>query len=200
MPGQFIVIYGTNNIGKSTQVAMLAEAIRNKGVPVQQLKYPIYDLEPTGPRLNNILRNGAEPTITALEMQQIYSQNRRDYEPTLKTTLSNGTWVIAEDYVGTGIAWGWTRGADLEALENVNANLLKEDLVILLDGERFANATESSHINETNNALMHTNKEKHLLLAERYHWNIVQTNQPIHNVHRDIWEQVTRAFPRLITG
>ncbi len=43
-----ITLYGVNNIGKSTQARFLVERLQAEGHRVEYLKYPIYDLEPTG--------------------------------------------------------------------------------------------------------------------------------------------------------
>jgi len=192
--GKFIVLYGTNNIGKSTQIKSLVNRLIQEGVKVQYLKYPIYDLEPTGPRLNAILRKQAELNLTPLDIQKIYAQNRRDFEPELKKLLEQGIHVIAEDYKGTGMAWGMTRGVDLEILEEMNKDLYTEDLVILLDGERFLEGIEANHLNERNDELIQKNRQCHLELQKKYNWPIVNANQSIEDVQKDIWKIVSRFF------
>lgn len=189
--GRLIVIYGINNIGKSTQVKMLVDRLTREGMDALYLKYPIYDLEPTGPRLDRILRQGAESDIDELSLQEIYAQNRRDYEPELEKRLESGTNIVAEDYKGTGIAWGWTKGANLAKLEEINKDLRKEDLVILLDGERFLEGKEENHIHESKDDLVDECRQKHLELAERYGWKVVGANRAREEVHGAIWDIVT---------
>ncbi|MBP9709316.1 MAG: hypothetical protein KBD78_16900, partial [Oligoflexales bacterium] len=126
MKGKLITLYGINNIGKSTQAGLLVKKLNEVGHKAVHIKYPIYDLAPTGPLLNDILRGGKQ-NISEEELQTIFVQNRIDFEPTLIDTLESGTTVVAEDYIGTGIAWGAAKGADLEWLEAINAPLLKED-------------------------------------------------------------------------
>ena len=59
-PGKFIVIYGSNNLGKSTQTGLLeARLIKEfSNRRILRIKFARYDLEPTGPLLNAILREG----------------------------------------------------------------------------------------------------------------------------------------------
>lgn len=192
--GKFIVLYGTNNIGKSTQAHLLTEKLKQEGFRVEYLKYPIYDLKPSGPRLNSILRKGAEPDLTPFDMQKIYAQNRRDFEPSLKKMLTDGCWVVAEDYKGTGMAWGMTRGVDLGALEDINQDLLEPDLSILLDGERFLESVEKNHMNERSDELIRINRQKHLILKKKYNWPTVDANQNIKKVHQDIWKIVSEIL------
>ena len=121
--GKFIVLYGTNNLGKTTQAKLLVEKLNQNGFPAEYLKYPIYDLAPTGRKINQILRGGADQKISELELQELYAQNRRDFEPTLKEKLEGGINIVTEDYIGTGLAWGVTKGAPLTQLEKQNQNL-----------------------------------------------------------------------------
>ncbi len=151
------------------------------------IKYPIYDLEPTGPRLNRILREGTEAGIKEIDLQQIYAQNRRDFEPQLTRLLDDGMWIVAEDYTGTGLAWGWTKGADLATLEGMNGDLLKEDLAILLDGDRFMEGKEQNHIHEREDQLVEECRKKHLALAKKYGWRVVQANRSTEEVAGEIW-------------
>ena len=46
--GIFIVLYGVNNLGKTTQAQLLVERLNKAGVQATYLKYPIYDIEPSG--------------------------------------------------------------------------------------------------------------------------------------------------------
>ncbi|HLC64402.1 MAG TPA: hypothetical protein VJK25_03630 [Patescibacteria group bacterium] len=107
--GLFIVIYGINNLGKSTQAELLVEGLVKSGMRAEYLKYPVYDLKPTGPRINEILRGGERQEISEEDFQALYTANRRDYQPTLCRKISEGINIIAEDYIGTGLAWGATK-------------------------------------------------------------------------------------------
>lgn len=168
----FITLYGINNIGKTTQAKRLVERLRAEGYETEYVKYPVYDVEPSGPYINSYLRGDAE--MTEDELQMWFAINRHQFEPTLKGWLAEGKVVVAEDYRGTGIAWGTTKGADTNWLEMINSHLLDEDLVIMLDGARFVEAKESGHAHEDNDEFMARSREVHTNLAEKYGWNVVQ--------------------------
>lgn len=190
--GKFIVIYGANNLGKTLQTEMLTQALQENGVAVQRLKYPIYDLLPTGPIINAVLREGKP--MEDYQLQQTYARNRKDFEPTLLSYLTSGKWVLAEDYKGTGIAWGLTKGVSLEELEKMNAGLLDEDLAIVLHGERFLTGKETQHRHEGDDKIWELAQKNHLFLAERYRWQKVYANQTPERVHQDIWQVVKDRF------
>lgn len=195
--GLFIVIYGTNNIGKSTQVKMLLEAFTKAGLEVEHLKYPIYDLKPTGPKINKILRGGKEQKISEAELQEIYAQNRRDFQLQLCKKIDESVNIIAECYTGTGLAWGWTKGADLEKLIKMNRGLVVPDIAILLDGERFLSGKEENHLHEANDEWMEKCRKNFLELAARFNWEVVNANQEPEEVHRDILEIIERKDKEL---
>lgn len=183
--GKMIAVYGINGIGKTTQVERLVEFLRTQGKQASRVKYPVYDLEPEGPFIYQYLRDTtfreAHPQSTE-ELQFKYAENRRRYEPKLQERLARGEWIVAEDYIGTGIAWGLTWGANLEYLENINQHLLQPDLSILMRGNRFDTAIEEHHRNETDDERMRISKSFHQLLADRYNWECVDANQTIEAV------------------
>ena len=188
--GKLIVIYGTNNLGKSTQAKLLLNELLQNGLKADYLKYPIYELEPTGPRINKILRGGLVQRITELELQGLYAQNRFDFQPTLAGKLRSGTHVVAEDYIGTGLAWGVTKGAQLKDLEKQNQGLLKEDLIFLLDGQRFIEGKEHNHLHEKDDELMEKCRQVHLDLAKKYGWQVIDANRSVEAIHQEIWDKV----------
>ena len=132
------VITGINGIGKTTQVELLVENLGKKyGLKISRLKYPVYDLEPEGSFIYKYLRDTkfrGENELSTHKLQKKYADNRLRFEGELKKRLANGEWIVAEDYVGTGLAWGLTWGGDLEYLEEINESLLRPDLEILLHG------------------------------------------------------------------
>lgn len=188
--GLFIAVYGVNNIGKSTHCRILSERLKREGYDVVSLKFPIYDLEPTGTTLNGILRGQEGQQIPEAELQTLFTQNRKDFEPQLRKYLEEGKIVIAEDYTGTGIAWGMAKGLSLEFMENLNRGLLKEDFSILMAGYRDPRATEKHHIHEQNTELLSSVSKIFIQLGERYGWRKIELQQNIPDTAGLIWDAV----------
>lgn len=187
--GKMITLYGINGIGKTTQVELLVKFLVSQGKRASRLKYPVYDLEPEGPFIYKYLRDPEfrkSHELTTEELQQKYADNRKRYEAELRKRLAEGEWIVAEDYTGTGIAWGLTWGADLGYLEEINRDLYQPDLSILMHGERFDTAIEAGHRNETAEERIRICKNFHLLLGERYHWKQVAANQSVEKVSEGI--------------
>lgn len=190
MKGKLIAFYGINNIGKSTHTHKLVEKLKSEGYDAHYLKYPVYDIEPTGPYINGVLREGTRPTITEEELQMWYTLNRFQYQDELKKRLENGEIIVAEDYVGTGITWGHTKGAELEWLEEMNKYLLKEDLSILMYGERAMHMKEEGHLHESDDDLVSRAAETFFMLADRYRWDKVQLQDEKEDTAKLIWDIV----------
>jgi len=192
----FITIYGINNIGKSTQVKCLKEQFEKIWKKVKIVKYPIYDLEPTGPQINYFLRDSSAPKISGESFQMMYIQNRLDYEPQLKKDLKSYDVVLAEDYIGTGMAWGMTQGVPYTWLQakNMQYKQMAPDLEILMDGERFLAGKEHNHRNEKDDEAVEKTRQNFLFLAKKYGWPVVNANQEKDQVTADLWNIIVEHF------
>ncbi|OGE79287.1 MAG: hypothetical protein A2751_04830 [Candidatus Doudnabacteria bacterium RIFCSPHIGHO2_01_FULL_46_14] len=192
--GKLIVLYGVNNLGKTTQARLLVEKLNLIGRKAKYLKYPVYDLGHSGKRLNAYLRHGNPEKLSAEDAQKIYAENRAQYETTLKADLESGIDIVAEDYWGTGVAWGMGAGVDKDFLLVLNKQFMFEDLAILLVGERFRSATEKNHLHETDEEFMHKVDATHRTLAKQFGWETVNANQDKEKVAEDIWLEVDKII------
>jgi dTMP kinase len=188
--GKLIVFYGINNLGKTTQAKLLVEKLNAKNKNAEYLKYGIYDLAPSGPIINDYLRKNNPHNLSPREFQIMHTLNRTQYQPFLIKKLNQGINIIAEDYIGTSIAWGMGAGVDKKFLLKMNSHLIKEDYVFLLDGERFMGAIEKNHSHETDEDLTSKVRQAHLELAKDFNWHIVDANNSIEEVFDKIWKVV----------
>lgn len=192
--GRLIIIYGANNLGKSTQAKLLVKAIKKTGKKAEYIKYPIYKSEPAGKLINEYLRKNNPHKFTSREFQLLNFIDRIVYEPILKNKLAKGVNVIAEDYFGTAMAWGLATGVDLKFLEYLNKFVLKENLAFFLDGERFKKAKEKNHKHEKNEKLIEKARIAHLKIGKKYGWQRINANLSIEKVHEVIWKKVQKIL------
>lgn len=188
--GKFITLYGINNIGKTTHAKLLVKKLQKKGYKSIYIKYPVYDIHPSGDYINKILRNSDQQKISEDELQLWFVLNRYQFQDQLKKYLDEGIVVVAEDYIGTGIAWGTAKDLDEEWMENINKNLIKEDLSIFIEGKRDLRAKESKHVHEQNEDLIKKCTEIHLKLADKYSWKRVKLQSTIESTAKLIWDIV----------
>lgn len=187
----FITFYGVNNIGKTTHAKRFVRRCEQAGLKTFYLKYPIYGLEPTGPFLNEQLRGEMGQTVSEEELQQIFYQNRLDYEDELKQLLEQYDVVVAEDYTQTGIAWGTAKGASEEWLEELNAPLVKESLSVLMVGERAKSAAEVGHVHESSDQLIAKCAEVLMRRADKFGWLKVQVQPQKAQTEELVWETIS---------
>lgn len=188
--GKLIVLYGINNLGKSTQAKLLVEKLQEEGYASEYLKYPVYDIVPSGPFLNSYLRESNPWSLSPREAQIIYALNRAQYEPVLLEKLRAGTIVVAEDYWGTGVAWGVGAGVPLDFMLELNSFVYREDIAVLFEGTRFSSGFEQEHLHETNNELMNKVDEVLHDLGKTHDWRLVNANGSIEEVQNSVWEIV----------
>jgi thymidylate kinase len=188
--GFLITVYGINNMGKSTHCKRLVERLEKEGHKAKYMKYPVYDVEPTGPFLDSVLRNPEGQKINEDELQMWFVMNRYQYQPELKRLLEEGYVVVAEDYIGTGIAWGITKGLDKHWLECANSHLLKSDFSIMIEGERVLKAREDVHVHEQNDELMKRCEKVHSDLADEYGWTRITLQKEKDDTAKLVWNAV----------
>jgi len=192
MRGKLITIYGINNIGKSTQCGLLVEKLKEAGHKVHYVKYPVYDVQPSGGFINGVLRSEGEQHISEDELQLWFIINRYQFQPTLEGWLEEGAIVVAEDYVGTGIAWGMAKGLEEDWLIGANKNLIKEDFALMIEGERSLGAVEKTHVHEQNDELIERSRAVHDHLAEEFGWERVLLQDKKPDTAKLIWEKVEK--------
>lgn len=192
--GKLIVLYGINNLGKTTQAKMLIQRLNFEGYAAEYLKYPIYGLKPSGELLNGYLREGNPYNLSAREAQIIYAINRTQYESELMKKLENGINIIAEDYTETGLAWGIGTGVNEQFLKYINSHLLKEDIAFLFDGERFKEAVENEHKHENDEELTEKVRWAHLRLGHEFGWLKINANLSINEIHSQIWDELQKML------
>lgn len=195
--GIFITIYGINNIGKTTHAKRIVERINAEGGKAVYVKFPVYDLEPTGPFLNKILRGEGEQKISEDELQLWFVLNRYQYQPEIERLLHEGFIVVAEDYSGTGIAWGMAKGLEENWMEEVNKFLLKEDFAMLFEGARDISAMEEKHVHEQNEELIKKCIQTHSYLADKYRWARVKVQKDPEETAKIVWEIVEKFLEKI---
>lgn len=191
----FITIYGINNVGKSTHCKKLVERLQQEGHQAVHIKYPIYDIEPSGPFLDKVLRSEIQ-LITEYELQMWFALNRHQFQDSLKSYLDKGIIVVAEDYIGTALAWGSAKGLDTKWLKHINEHLLHEDISILINGERATHAIEEGHIHENNDDLVTEVRKNLLLLAKKNKWHKIELQTTKAATHELIWQYISKKLAK----
>ncbi|OGC93225.1 hypothetical protein A2899_00220 [Candidatus Amesbacteria bacterium RIFCSPLOWO2_01_FULL_49_25] len=185
--GLFIVFYGPDGVGKSKQAGLLLERLREHKIMSREVRYPVYDQQPSGPKLDGILHRKKE-VMPEEEMQKLFAQNRKEFEPTLKSWLNSGVTVVAQNYKGTGIVWGVARELSVEKVEEMNKGTLDSDVTIYIDGPKREEMVEGHPYGQDDE--WYKVRKVYLQIADRYGWVRVEGDAPILTVANRIWAVV----------
>lgn len=134
-PGLFITLEGVEGSGKTTQAALLGEALRAAGRRV------LLTHEPGGTHAGEAIRaiflDPAVALQTSAELLLVLADRAQHVHEKLKPALARAEIVISDRYSDSTVAYqGYGRGADLKMLARLNqlaSDGVVPDLTIVLD-------------------------------------------------------------------
>jgi dTMP kinase len=135
--GRFLSVEGIDGAGKSTQLAWIAQWLKQQGVAFVQTR------EPGGTALGEKLRDLllSEPMHLETETLLMFAGRREHLEQVIKPALARGDWVLCDRFSDASYAYqGGGRGLPREkfiALEEwvqgVAPNKIQPDLTLIFD-------------------------------------------------------------------
>jgi len=130
-PGTLVAFEGLDGCGKSTQIARLAQALREAGHAPLVTREP--SDAPTGERIRELARSGR--VLAPEEELRWFVEDRREHVArTLAPALAAGRVVLTDRYFLSTVAYQGARGLDWRAiLAQSEASFPLPDLVLLLE-------------------------------------------------------------------
>lgn len=196
--GIFIAFEGIDGAGKTTQVNLLRDALREAG------ESPVVSKEPTDGHWGQLLRRSASQGRLPLEEElQAFINDRTEHVSTLiRPSLEAGRIVILDRYFYSTIAYQGSRGGDVESIKNMmESRFPLPDLVILVDTEPAVSLRRISQSRgETPNAF----EQIEPLSRARSVFNSIESpnivkvdgHQPPEAIHRAIIQSFTEGVLR----
>lgn len=136
MRGRFITLEGGEGAGKSTQVRLLADALRRAGHDVVVTREP--GGTPGAEQIRALLVQGDTGRWDAVTEALLLFAARRDHlVKTIWPALDRGDWVVSDRFSDSTLAYqGYAHGMGTELIERLYALTVGEfqpDLTIMLD-------------------------------------------------------------------
>ena len=134
--GKFITVEGIEGVGKSTNIAYLAELIETRGYDVLRTREP--GGTPMAERIREmLLEHGDEPLPDTAELLLFFAARSLNVSNLIRPAIDAGQWVICDRFTDASRAYqGAGRGLDrdrIDTLANWVQNGLEPDMTLLLD-------------------------------------------------------------------
>lgn len=135
MPGQFITLEGIEGVGKSTNLAFVADWLRAAGIDVVVTREP--GGTPLAERVRELLLDGEAGISPLAELLLVFAARASHVEEVVRPALSAGRWVLCDRFTDATYAYqGGGRGlpaSQIAALEHLVQQGLQPQLTLLLD-------------------------------------------------------------------
>jgi len=113
--GRFITLEGGEGAGKTTQSALLAEALAARGVVVRRTREP--GGSPGAELLRGILLGGSVDWSPRAETLLHFAARAEHVAKTIQPALQEGAWVVCDRFFDSTLAYqGYGQGADQGSL------------------------------------------------------------------------------------
>lgn len=134
--GLFIAFEGGDGAGKSTQAALLAEALESRGRTVLRTREP--GGTPIGEKLRSLVLDHGHGHIDAHTEALIFAASRAAHaSQIIRPALERGEVVLTDRYIDSSVAYqGAGRDLGTDAVRSINewaTSGLQPDLTVLLD-------------------------------------------------------------------
>lgn len=183
------VLEGIDKAGKNTQSRRLQKQLITKGYVVNHVAFPDYNTS-LGEEIRKFLAGKIQ--LRPEVRQLLYVANRWERQADLEEWLNQDSFIIADRYVPSGLAYGLANELDLDWIINLEKGLPTADLVIVIDvsvEESYHRAVKKDIYEMDINFLTKVRKA-YLELAPEFNWIIINGEQSIDKVSIDIWKNI----------
>lgn len=188
--GSLIVFEGCDHSGKTTQCKKLVCALNEAGIKTKAMRFP--DRTTTiGKMIDSYLGNKCE--IEDHSVHLLFSANRWEMVPRMKSDLESGTTLIVDRYAYSGVAFTAAKeGFDINWCKQPDVGLPQPDRVIYLTLSPEEAAERGTFGDER-----YEQKEFQLKVSENFEklrdsvWTEVKADKTIDDLHRELL-QITK--------
>lgn len=206
MRGAFVTLEGGEGVGKSTNLAFVADRLRAAGRDVLTTREP--GGTPLGERIRGWILEGDHGHLSAeVEALLMFAARAQHLEQIIRPALAAGHWVVCDRFTDATFAYqGAGRGASAELLRGLRAEVqrgLEPDLTLLLDapldvGSGRIAARVPDHFEREQRPFFERVRNAYLDLAAKDpgRIKIVDAAQPLDAVQRQIAGELEQLVAR----
>lgn len=177
---------GLDQSGKKTLSTLLAERLRERGLPVELISFPDYST-PIGEEIRLFLSGERDypPEVRYL----LFAANRWENKGKIESWLKEGQVVIANRYSASGVAYGMAHGLDEGWLWGLERGLPEPAQAFLFDiapQVSFSRKAEGRDLYERQVDLLKRVREAYLSLASRGGWMVLDGSKGVESILREL--------------
>ena len=198
--GLFITFEGGDGCGKTTQIKLLDEYLRNKGYKTMLTREP--GSIGLGEKVREILLNYDGEVSPVCESFLFLADRAQNVDCIIRPALEEGTIVICDRHTDSSVAYqGYGRGLDIDRinmLNNIATSGLKPDLTIVLDVDVETSqsrvGSEKDRMESAGIEFFERVRQGFLEIAKQEpdRVKVVDSKQSIEDIHKQILELVAR--------
>ena len=198
--GLFITFEGGDGCGKTTQIKLLDEYLKNKGYKTLLTREP--GSIGLGEKVREILLNYDGEVSPVCESFLFLADRAQNVDCIIRPALEEGTIVICDRHTDSSVAYqGYGRGLDIDRinmLNNIATSGLKPDLTIVLDVDVETSqarvGSEKDRMESAGIEFFERVRQGFLEIAKQEpdRVKVVDSKQSIEDIHKQILELVAR--------
>ena len=180
--------------GKTVQSKMLTDRLLETGVEATLFSFPDYNTA-LGRKIKESL--AAERIDT--QIHTLLAENRKERLPDIQQALYQNKILVMNRYYESNMIYGMANGLDVQWLKDLDSEMPKSDMVILLDisaSESFRRK-HTRDIFETDVQFMEDVARRYKAYAEQEGWRIIDGTKTPKVVHDDIWDILKPTIAKL---
>jgi len=198
----FISFEGIDGSGKTTQIKLLEEYLKSRGLPVIVAREP--GGTEMGESIRQVLLHSRNTALRPLsELLLYYASRHQNLYQKILPALEAGCWVLCDRYVDASMAYqGYGRGVDLSLIDQLSQMVINQhmpDLTVLIDMEPALGVSRAKERNRHDSIDEGRFERESLEFYERvrqgylkiaqddpHRVRVVKGDQPIETLHRKI--------------
>jgi dTMP kinase len=194
--GLLIVFEGVDGTGKTTQLKLLADFLRDKGVDVVETREPT---DGTYGRKIRALYTDRSSVTPEQELQLFISDRKEHVDNLINPALERGTVVLTDRYYYSTAAYQGAAGADPESILQANSFAPVPDLVCLLvmDVDNSLRRIQEQRKDQLNDFEQAEQLEKVAAIFDSFsdpHIQRIEAGKNVSSVQEDIRKKVSTLF------
>lgn len=198
--GLFITFEGADGCGKTTQIRLLDEYLRNNGYNTLLTREP--GSKGLGEKLREILLNYDGEVSSTCESFLFLADRAQHVDCIIKPAIKQGKIVLCDRHTDSTVAYqGYGRGLDIEqiqSLNNIATGGLKPDLTIVFDVDIETSmqrvGSEKDRMESSGIEFFNRVRNGYLDIAKKepVRVKVINSSDTIENIHKQVLELIQK--------